>query len=138
MRGEYVEKDYQKAFEYYTKSAEKGNALAQQRLGDMYKSGRYYVRQDNKKAYMWYTRSAENGNVNAQKELADMYKNDQNYKQAYMWYYLAKLSGEDTDKKLEELTDTGWFHLSTPKVSEQDAASAKSEAQRKFTFISKN
>ncbi|MBQ0064730.1 MAG: sel1 repeat family protein [Firmicutes bacterium] len=40
--------DYEKAFHYFSKSAEKGNLVSQYKVADMYKNG-YYVQKDNKK-----------------------------------------------------------------------------------------
>src|SRR5436309_3436372 len=59
------DKNYNKAFKSYSKSARSGCALAQNNLGDCY----YYglgVRQDLSKAFEWYSKSAKNGNALAQ------------------------------------------------------------------------
>ena len=58
--GEGVPQDYEKAIEWYTKSAEQGYAEAQNNLGVMYDNGRG-VPQDDKQAVYWYTKSAEQG-----------------------------------------------------------------------------
>ena len=42
------EKDYKKAFEYFTKASEKGNIVAKYKLADMYKNG-YYVEKNQAK-----------------------------------------------------------------------------------------
>ena len=61
------------AAEWYTKSAEQGNASAQYYLGYMYENG-YGVEQDMTKAFEWYKKSAEQGYNNAQLKLGEMYQ----------------------------------------------------------------
>ena len=53
-----IAKDLKKAVEWYTKSAEQGNAGAQNNLGLCYDNGEG-VAKDLKKAVEWYTKSAE-------------------------------------------------------------------------------
>ena len=68
-----VPKDYKKAIEYYTLSANQGNADAQNNLGNMYKNGRGVPKQDYIKAIEYYTLSANQENAVAQYELGEMY-----------------------------------------------------------------
>ena len=63
--GRGVEKDYKKAIEWYTKSAEQGVAVAQYNLGVMYSNGQG-VDTDYKKAIEWFKKSAEQGYGDAQ------------------------------------------------------------------------
>lgn len=81
--------DYAKAFEWYTKSANQGNAAAQNNLGVMYRNG-HGVRQDYAKAVEWYTKSANQGQTAAQNNLGVMYGNGQgvrqNYRTAKEWF----------------------------------------------------
>ena len=60
--------NYEKAVECYFKSAEKGNAKAQNKLGYCYERG-LGVAKNLKEAIKWYRRSAEQGNISAQNNL---------------------------------------------------------------------
>ncbi|SNT70785.1 zinc-dependent peptidase [Psychrobacter sp. LV10R520-6] len=60
-----VQQDNAKAFEWYLKSANQGNAQAQSNLGAMYDQG-IGVQQDYAEAFEWYTRSASQGDARAQ------------------------------------------------------------------------
>ena len=71
-KGQGVPKDYKMAFKWYTKSAEQGDASAQNNLGNMYKEGRV-VPQDYVKAHMWYN-IASQSNEFAMKEIANLSK----------------------------------------------------------------
>ena len=64
-------KDYKKAIEYFRKSAEHGNYVAQNYLGIMYQNGEG-VNQDYEIAVSWYTKAAEQGNYFAQYNLGNM------------------------------------------------------------------
>ncbi|GBB88415.1 hypothetical protein RclHR1_00150011 [Rhizophagus clarus] len=55
-----VEKNYNKAFEWYSKSSEGGNIKAMYKLGILYECG-YGVIKDKKKAFKWYLKSAKGG-----------------------------------------------------------------------------
>ena len=74
-------------------SAEKGDAKAQLRLGDVYERGLYYVPRDYAAAASWYRKAAEQGDALAQSELARVYYIGrgvaQDYVLAYMWFSLA-------------------------------------------------
>lgn len=70
--GKGVKIDYQKAKEWYLKSAEKGNPVAQLKLGGIYYDG-LGVRQDYQKAIGWYLKSAAQGNSIALYYLGDIY-----------------------------------------------------------------
>ncbi len=65
----YRDKDYAKAVELWTPLAEKGNAVAQYRMGTLYAEGRG-VTQDDAAAATWFLKSAEQGNASAQYDLA--------------------------------------------------------------------
>ena len=56
--GNGVTKDYKKAVDWYTKSAEQGYASGQWNLGVMYQNGDG-VTMDKSKAVEWYTKAAE-------------------------------------------------------------------------------
>ena len=67
-----VQKDLEKAVEWYTKAAEQGDVTAQYNLGICYFCGKG-VDRDEKKAVEWYTKAAEQGDVDAQYSLGKCY-----------------------------------------------------------------
>lgn len=72
--GQGVNRDYAKAVEWYTKSANQGHISAQNNLGVMYERGQG-IPQDYSKAIEWYIKSANQGDEEAQYNLALMYQN---------------------------------------------------------------
>lgn len=62
--GQYVERNYPKAAQWYSRAAEQGNAIAQSQLGSMYWLGKG-VPQNYILAYMWLDLAAKGGNVSA-------------------------------------------------------------------------
>ena len=86
--GNEVEKDYEKVFYFFTKSAEQGNQEGQFRLGFCYEFGLGTMK-DFEKAFYWYTKSAEQGNSFAQCKLGMFYFNGygtkKDLKKAFHW-----------------------------------------------------
>lgn len=86
----------EKAVEWYTKSAEQGNAWSQNRLGDCYFRGNG-VELDYTKAAQWYLKSANQGDFSAQYMLGLCYSNgygvDKNEIEAFKWYLLSAEQG---------------------------------------------
>ena len=72
VTGKGVPQNFEKAFEWYRKSAEGGMPQAQCCLGYMYESGKG-VPQSNTKAVEWYQKSADQGYAIAQGNLGSMY-----------------------------------------------------------------
>lgn len=70
--GKDVDQDYQKAFEWYEKSANQGLASSQSRLGTMYRYGKG-VDINHSKASRWYWRAAEQGDQDAQYHVGTIY-----------------------------------------------------------------
>jgi TPR repeat protein len=94
--GDGVNQDYTTAVEWYTKSAEQGNEMAQLHLGWMYESGEG-IEKNYVKAVEWYTKSAKQGYARAQTNLGCMYERgdgvDQDYTTALEWYQKAAEQG---------------------------------------------
>ena len=65
-KGEEIEKDEKKALEWCQKSAEQGNVLAQNMMGDCYSSGFGGVEADEEKALVCYLKAANQGLAEAQ------------------------------------------------------------------------
>jgi TPR repeat protein len=70
--GEGVEKDLEKAFEWYTKSAEQGDKNAQNHLGLCYANGNG-VEQNLHRAIEWFHKSAEQRHTRSKKLLKSLY-----------------------------------------------------------------
>lgn len=85
----YLENKYEEAFDWYTKAADKGNVLAQYKLGEMYYNGEGVIH-DYAKAVEWYEKAAEQGNLDAQLRLVDMYYNgegvEKDYTKSVKWF----------------------------------------------------
>lgn len=92
----YRDADYVKAVEVWRELAEKGDAVAQYRLGALYAEGKGVVR-DDATAMMWFQRSANQGNADAQYNVGASYaegagvaKNDD---EAAKWFRRAAEQG---------------------------------------------
>ncbi|KAF9157995.1 hypothetical protein DFQ26_008096 [Actinomortierella ambigua] len=77
-----VRPDYALAMSWYLKSAEQGDAKAQNNLGRMYENG-HGVRQDDAEAVSWYQKSADQGYAKALNNLGRMYENGRGVEQDY-------------------------------------------------------
>jgi len=88
----YDKGDYKTAHKLLLAEAKKGNALAQNILGNMYADAKG-VSQDYKEAAKWYRLAAEQGYAGAQYNLGVLYHEgngvSQDYKEAVKWYRLA-------------------------------------------------
>ena len=69
-----VEKNLQKALEFYTLAAQQGNPVAQKCMGNFYYFG-IAVEKNLSKAVEFFTTSAKQGNADAQTNLGNCYKN---------------------------------------------------------------
>lgn len=111
-----VPKDYQKAFEWWEKSAKQGHAKAQNNLAVMYRKGNG-VAQDYQKAFKWFQKAASQGYAIAQKNLLDWWQREaqagnvaaqfnlgtlyhrgasvpKDFTKAYTWYAISALNGD--------------------------------------------
>lgn len=99
--------DYQKAYQWYLKGANKGNSFAQNSLGSSYFYGKG-VSKNMQKAIMWWTKAAEKGNGDAQCHLGYCYATGTgvsiNPQKAIMWWSMAAEQGnEEAQYNLGEL-----------------------------------
>jgi hypothetical protein len=87
---------FEKDMDSYRKEAEKGNAVGQYNLGQVYNQG-LGVREDYTQAASWYRKAAEQGHPKAQYNLGYMYALGlgvpQDMVQAYMWINIASDQG---------------------------------------------
>lgn len=99
--------DEEKAFFWFSKSANQGFAEAQLALATCYAEGRGIDEADENKAFYWFSKSAEQGNAEAQYYLGNCYEygigTEENEKMAIRWYEQAGLNG-NTDA-MESLLD---------------------------------
>lgn len=103
---------YNQALDYFTQSANMGNAEAQINLGYMYSHG-YGVRQDYKQAFNWYAKAAAQNNAKAQYNIAGLYYNGWGVRQSYSlakeWYGKACDNGyQDGCDAYRELNQLGF------------------------------
>lgn len=88
-RAYYQAKQYDKAVELLTQSANQGHAGGQLGLGVVYEKG-HGVPQDYVKAFEWFTKSANQGHAGGQLVLGLMYHDGrgvaQDYAKAFEWY----------------------------------------------------
>jgi uncharacterized protein len=92
----FASKDYVRAVESLTKSAEQGNIKAQLQLGIRNFIG-LSMPQNYQQAVFWYHKAAEQGSSSAQLQLGGMYDDgmgiEQDYQQALTWYLKAAEQG---------------------------------------------
>ena len=95
-------KEYAKAFSIWQRLANRGNAIAQAKLGICFYNG-YGVTQDYAKAVYWFAKAAEQGLAAAQDDLGTCYyRGDgaaQDYAKAFYWFTKAVEQGLRTYKK---------------------------------------
>ena len=88
---------YKEAVSKYQKAADRGNGMAQERLGQCYKNG-WGVAQSTEKAIEWWTKAAYQGNVMAQSNLAGNYLYgdgvEKDSKKAAEWFEKAAMQGD--------------------------------------------
>lgn len=107
-RGRGITKDFQKAVEWYRKSALNGHPKAHYNLGVCYRDG-IGITKDWSKALYWFTLAAENGDADSQYSTAIIYyKGDsQDHKMAYLWF---KAAAENDHVMARYALGTLFFH----------------------------
>lgn len=97
--GEGVKQDSDKAFSYYLKAAELGDAKAQVLVGSFYSLG-VSVKENQKEAIKWFEKAAKQGDITGLCALGECYKEGkgvpQNFVEAYKWYSLTVAAGNVT------------------------------------------
>ncbi|VYU67695.1 sel1 repeat family protein [Clostridium tertium] len=94
--GKNVDKDYNKAKEYFEKAAKEGNEHAESYLGLFYEKG-YGGEKNMEKALYWYKKAALKGNIFSQYSLGYIYYEgkdvEKNSQYSFKWYMEAAESG---------------------------------------------
>ena len=113
------------AVQWYRKSAEQGNPLAQVQLGVRYAEG-HDVPKDDVEAARWYRKAAEQGDGDGQSLLGTEYSVgvgvSKDYVQAYMWLNLAAGSGDNTAAKERDDLEHSMTVEQIAKAQQQTAA----------------
>ena len=99
--------DKKQAFKWYLKAAENGLIDAYYYVGNAYKRGEG-VQQDSQKALKWLELAAEYQMRDAARELSEIYQEGlgnvpQNLEKAQAFYLLAKESGENVERSMQQL-----------------------------------
>ncbi|MCD7811593.1 MAG: sel1 repeat family protein [Ruminococcus sp.] len=102
--GKGIRQDYQKAYNYYHKSAELGSADAANMVGLMYKNG-YYVTESISKANEWYKKAINGGNSIAKYNYAVNLINNGNFEKALD--LLVEAADEGVEAAQEFLDENG-------------------------------
>jgi TPR repeat protein len=112
--GTWVDVDYVKAVEWYTKAAEQGNSDGLERLGECYASG-LGVPQDDDIAFQYYQLAAESGNPKGQCYLGIAYLEGRGCRQdtglGFHWITRAVDSGYPTVFQILQMSGLGIIEL---------------------------
>lgn len=97
-----LQKDLQKAAEYYEKGAEDGIGYCAFSLGILYKDGTDGLTQNTELAYKWIREAALLGNNNARKSLGECFEKgwgcEINLRKAIYWYDISKTGIENGNR----------------------------------------
>jgi uncharacterized protein len=122
----YRHKNHGAAFRQFKQQARRGNAVAQMRLGIMYRLG-HGVPQDFALAVKWWRAAAERGNANAQCNLAFMYLYGYAVPEdpvlAYMWFNIAAGAGHRDARAKRDIVST--WRLSSAELREAQGLSTE-------------
>ena len=88
-------------FDTLKRTAEGGNADAQNKLGERYSLG-FGVAQNDAEAKKWYQRAADQGHADAQYHLGMKYAIEQNDAEAKKWFHKAADQGHELAKAMLE------------------------------------
>lgn len=108
-----TEQDYEKAFEWFLKSAQEGNKFAQYSLANLYYYGNG-VEKDLSQAFWWYRKSSEQGQSYASYAVAQMYSKGEyvaENKETAQRYYKAALSGFLELESKDQADDNLYYKL---------------------------
>ena len=108
-----TEQDYEKAFEWFLKSAQEGNKFAQYSLANLYYYGNG-VEKDLSQAFWWYRKSSEQGQPYASYAVAQMYSKGEyvaENKETAQKYYKAALSGFLELESKDQADDNLYYKL---------------------------
>lgn len=117
--------EYAEALKWCQIAADRGDAEAQAKMGDMYKMGQG-VATDPVESFNWYLFAAENGSERAQQSVASAYSNGdgvaQNNAEAWFWLSVTAMSGDATGKAYRDRLLTGLDAPTRDKIVQHYAA----------------
>mgnify|MGYP000829110524 FL=1 len=108
-----TQQDYEKAFEWFLKSAKEGNKFVQYSLGNLYYYGNG-TDKDLSQAFQWYMKSAEQGQPYASYSIAQMYNKGEYVSQSEenaQRYYKNALSGFLELESKDQADDNLYYKL---------------------------
>ena len=108
-----TEQDYEKAFEWFLKSAQEGNKFAQYSLANLYYYGNG-VEKDLSQAFLWYRKSSAQGQPYASYAIAQMYNKGEYVNQSEetaQRYYKSALSGFLKLESKDQADDNLYYKL---------------------------
>ena len=113
----------QLAFEDLVYCANRGDPIAQARLGEMYLHGEGIVQRNSKVAFYWFSEAAKGGLPYAEIQLGNFYRDgfgvEKNITKAIYWYEKAAHRGDVTAMlALGDLYSKGWYGV---KINRQKA-----------------
>ncbi len=107
------EGEYDKAFDYYTKAAELGDAAAHYNLGIMYRDGEGVEKDDERKVYH-YEKAAIGGHPNARYSLGCVENENGNFDRSVKHFIIAATLGYEKSMKVL------WTHYSAGNITKED------------------
>ena len=110
-----TQQDYEKAFEWFLKSAQEGNRFAQYSLGNLYYYGNG-TDKDLSQAFHWYMKSAEQGQPYAAYAAAQMYNKGESVtkdEQLAQEYYKQALAGFLELESKDQADDNLFYKMGT-------------------------
>ena len=108
-----TEQDYEKAFEWFLKSAQEGNKFAQYSLANLYYYGNG-VEKDLSQAFLWYQKSSSQGQPYASYAIAQMYNKGEyvcQSEETAQRYYKDALSGFLKLESKDQADDNLYYKL---------------------------
>lgn len=134
-----IEKDVDKAFKWFFKAAENGDAEAQYKLAQLYWNG-LGVTEDFPEGLKWLKKSAENGYAEAQAGLGVLYYfgigvSPSETDAKYWWQKAADQGDKESKEYLEELEKTGKTAQNVEKTTKETKTKKSNQAEfRNTTF----
>jgi TPR repeat protein len=127
--GKGVERDLEKAAEWYRRAADKLFIAAEMHLAQLYREGGKGLPRDMAQAAAWYRKAAEQGDITAQGTLGVLYSIGQGVPQsdveAYYWLDLAASAKGPNQEKYAANRQMVGTHITTSEVEEVEEWVAK-------------
>ncbi|MBF0195503.1 MAG: sel1 repeat family protein [Magnetococcales bacterium] len=121
LNGQGVEKNVEKAINWFRLAAEQGLVVAQHNLGTLYLQGADSMPSDPLEAAHWFTKAAMQGNPRSQYSLGALYFEglgvEKNLEKAYIWISLSlQAVPDDKQKEVRQVRDFVASQLSPEEI----------------------